>query len=438
MHLGPHHFQAQNRYVENSIQFAASSLWLAPYGFSESQIDMDAVANGTISLLHARGIFRDGLVFNMPECDPLPAPRNIMDLMPTSGKLTVFLAIPRTRQDGLNCALSPSELNENPRYVAEERPLHDQNTGRDDKPVRLGRKNIQLLLDTEVTDDFTALPLTRIMRSGSGVLMVDPDYVPPCLQISASGRILSMLQRLIEIMDQKSRSISLPVGNSAAARVAFSSREIASFWLLHTVNANVAALRHQFFSKHGHPEELYLELSRLAGALCTFAIDSHPRSLPAYDHDQLEICLPALDRHIREHLEIVIPTNCVSIPLKRFEDYFYAGEILDSRCFDRARWVFAIRSRLRRADLLAKTPEMIKICSRKFIQQLVKRAVPALALNHLQVVPAAISARVETEYFEVDRIGGCWNSIVDTRQVGVYVPGDFPDPEIELLVILET
>jgi len=44
---------------------------------------------------------------------------------------------------------------------------------------------------------------------------------------------------------------------------------------------------------------------------------------------------------------------------------------------------------------------------------------------------------VETEYFEVDRTGACWNSILDTRKVGVYVPGDLPSPEIELLVILE-
>ena len=100
--------------------------------------------------------------------------------------------------------------------------------------------------------------------------------------------------------------------------------------------------------------------------------------------------------------------------------------------------MFAIRSQIGRADLIGKTPQLVKICSQKFIQELVRRAVPGLGLSQLQVPPNAIAARVETEYFEVDRTGACWNSIIDTRHVGVYVPGEFPAPEIELLVVLET
>ena len=34
MYLGPHHFQAQNRYFEDLIQFTTGSLWYAPFGFA--------------------------------------------------------------------------------------------------------------------------------------------------------------------------------------------------------------------------------------------------------------------------------------------------------------------------------------------------------------------------------------------------------------------
>jgi len=37
----------------------------------------------------------------------------------------------------------------------------------------------------------------------------------------------------------------------------------------------------------------------------------------------------------------------------------------------------------------------------------------------------------------VSRSGPCWDHIVQTRQLGLYVPGDLPDPAVELLVILE-
>src|ERR1019366_4619322 len=77
MYLGPHHFQAQNRYFEDSVHFATASLWKDAYGFADCQLDTDALRNGTVALLHARGMFEDGMVFDMPECDPLPEPCSI-------------------------------------------------------------------------------------------------------------------------------------------------------------------------------------------------------------------------------------------------------------------------------------------------------------------------------------------------------------------------
>ena len=72
MYLGPHHFQAQSRYFEDSVLFATSALWFEPYGLAGCQLDPEALRNGTVSLVHARGIFPDGLLFHMPECDALP------------------------------------------------------------------------------------------------------------------------------------------------------------------------------------------------------------------------------------------------------------------------------------------------------------------------------------------------------------------------------
>src|SRR5438552_13620797 len=82
MYLGPHHFQAQNRYFEDSIHFATSSLWFSSYGLAGLELDAEGLQNGTVTVVHARGIFPDGLAFNMPESDPLPEPRPIAGLFP--------------------------------------------------------------------------------------------------------------------------------------------------------------------------------------------------------------------------------------------------------------------------------------------------------------------------------------------------------------------
>ena len=64
MYLGPHHFQAQSRYFEDSIGFAVSALWYQPYGLLGCVLDEEALRNGTLSLVQARGVFPTGCLFS--------------------------------------------------------------------------------------------------------------------------------------------------------------------------------------------------------------------------------------------------------------------------------------------------------------------------------------------------------------------------------------
>ena len=435
MYLGPHEFQAQARYFEDAIQFAASALWFECYGLVGCTLDNDALRNGTVSLVHASGIFPDGTPFLIPQSDAAPAVRPIADVFPpTKDRLVIYLAIAGHKQGGRNCA--PSLEQGDSRYFAELRNFNDETSGSDVRPVPIRRKNIRLLLEPELNDRIVSMPLACVQRDGSGHFVYDPEFVPPCLQISTSERLMLMVRRLIEILEAKSATLSRT--SSGAGGVAeFSTRDLANFWLMHAVNSGLAALRHLWISKRGHPEELFVEMSRLGGALCTFALDSHPRTLPIYDHRNLGECFEKLDYHIRTHLETIVPTNCVSIPLTQVADYFYEGEISDTRVLGRARWVFGIRARVGEAELIVRTPQLVKLCSAKFVGELVRRAMAGLTLTHMPAPPPAIPARVESQYFGVSREGPFWDHIVQTRRVGIYVPGELTDAELELLVLLD-
>lgn len=442
MYLGPHHFQIQSRYFEDSIHFVSSALWFEGYGLVGYGLDAEALRNGTLSVLHARGILPDGLAFRMPECDPLPPARNVVDLFPpTREKVTVLLAIPERKQDGVNCTLPGMAPSSSTRYAAEPELTYDETTGRDQKPVSFGRKNFTLLLDTELVEGMVALPIARIQRDGSGHFIFDPYFIPPCTQIGASERLMQMLRRLIGILEEKSVAMSAtPAGGGTAGRswAEYSTRDVAQFWLLHTVNSALAPLRQSYAARRVHPEELYVQMLRLGGALCTFTLDTHPRELPPYNHLALDECFDVLDRHIRLNLETVVPTNAVLIPLRQTSDYFFEGEVTDQRCLDRSRWILSVRASLGEVDIIARTPQLVKLCSKLFVPRLVERALPGMALTHLSVPPTAIAAKVDAQYFSVSRGGPCWDHIVQTRQVGVYVPGDLPGATLELLAILES
>jgi type VI secretion system protein ImpJ len=86
---------------------------------------------------------------------------------------------------------------------------------------------------------------------------------------------------------------------------------------------------------------------------------------------------------------------------------------------------------------MTRTPQLVKICSAKFVGDLVRRAMAGLPLRHLPSPPPALPAKVETQYFLISKEGPFWDNIVQTRALGIYVPGDLPDAEIEVYVVLD-
>lgn len=444
MYLAQHHFQVQSRYFEDSLGFALAHLFFKSYGVAGCELDREALLNGTVALVHARGVLPDGLPFHMPDSDPLPAPLEIRKLFsPTQESHDVQLTIPAYRPGGANCASSPAEADSKARYVAETTLVRDDITGSDEKSVAIGRKNFRLRIDHEPKEGEVTLTLARVRRDGAGHFIYDPEYIPPCLQIGASETLLLLVRRVVEILEAKSAAIEAERKGGRKELREYASQEVANFWLLHAVRSSMAPLRHHLELKHSHPEQLYAELARLAGALCTFALDSDPRSLPSYDHDRLGECFAGLDRHIRTHLEIIIPTNCIAIPLKRVSEYLYVGPVVDKRCFGRGNWVLGIKSDLARAEVITNVPSRVKICSSQHVERLYRDALPGLTLQHLSSPPPAISPEIGTEYFSIGRTGThstqvCWKLIADSGEVGVYVPAALKGLGLELSVVLQT
>ncbi|MBV8807902.1 MAG: type VI secretion system baseplate subunit TssK [Acidobacteriaceae bacterium] len=439
MYLGPHHFQAQSRYFEDAINFATESLAFSPFGLLGYELNAEALRNGTVLLSHARGVFEDGLAFDMPCSDPLPEPRSVEQFFqPTSDTLLTYLAVPSRKQLGGNCTLDPANAANGTRFLAEERPVFDEITGGDEKPVRFGRKNIRFLFEGEKAEGWQRLPLARILRDGAGRFIFDQKYIPPVVRFSASETLMSMTRRLIDILTQKNIAFTGATQDLDRQQSGMSAHQVASFWFLHAVNSGLAAIRHLYLSKQGHPEELYVEMLRLGGALCTFGLDASPANLPVYDHLDLEACFEALDAHIREHLELLIPTNCVSISLEQTDRYIWEADVRDQRVFGTARWFFSIASNIGEAELITGTPALVKICSAKFVPELVKRALPGMRLTHVPSPPAALAPRIRNQYFSINRSGPCWDHLQETRRVGIYIPGDIPQPELELLVLLDS
>jgi type VI secretion system protein ImpJ len=447
MHLAQHHFQAQSRYFENLTAFAIGNLFFEPYGVAGCEMDAEALRNGTVVLTHARGMMPDGLAFHFPE-DPTPDALEIRELFsPTHDSHLVLLAIPPFRSQAGNCSPAANGGPPDVRFRAAMEHVIDETTGQEEKAIEVAQKNFRLILDIQATPDLVTLPLARVRRDGTGHFAYDPDYVAPCLQIGASPQLMRLLSRLVETLDAKAQALLDERRAAHGSLAEYASREVAGFWLSHAVHSSLAPLRHLLYVKEVHPEQLYLELARLAGGLCTFAMHADPRDLPLYDHDALDRCFGELERHIRDHLEIVLPTRGVRIPLVSTAPLYYGATVADPRALGRSHWYLGVRSSAGVGEVVAAVPRLVKVCSAEHIAKLVARAFPALPLEHVASPPPEISPRIGTQYFRIAKsvrgsdgaveTAPCWTLIAQTGGVGVYVPGAIPDAEMELCIVLE-
>src|SRR3954467_15014505 len=122
MHLAQHHFQAQSRFFEDTVQFALTSLFFKPYGLIACELDAEALQNDTVSLVHARGVMPDGLPFDIPSSDAALNPLGVRErCSPTTDNHLVLLAIPEYRPDQANFATNGAAAYGAPttRYTAE-------------------------------------------------------------------------------------------------------------------------------------------------------------------------------------------------------------------------------------------------------------------------------------------------------------------------------
>jgi type VI secretion system protein ImpJ len=438
MYLGPHHFQAQSRFFEDSVHFLADCFSQYHYGYISLEIDKTELPGGSFLVHHAAGAMPDGMVFELSDQDEPQLSRSIADIFPQTGQpLTFYLAIPAYREDRPNLATGEQgEDYSSTRFRSTSVEVNDFNTGQDPKQIKLLSRNLRIATEREITADDVSLPLARILRDGKGQYVLDPKFVPPCLQAAASPRLEQLVERLLEILSEKSRNLTLRRHTASASEVRGDSRELVEFWLLHAVNSALPALRSWRHGSNPHPAQIYLNLSQLAGALCTFGPESQATDLPAYDHMALGDCFAAIDEHIRRHLELSLPTNCLTIPLERVNNLFLQGAISDPRCFEKSSWVLAIRADVPETFLISQSPSLVKISAKDWIERVVRSSVPGAPLIHMPVPPASVPDQFGTVYFAIDQNHRLFDPIRTHKDIGIYVPGELANPEVKLYVVI--
>lgn len=433
--LAPQHLQAQDRFIESTLQFRLEALSFTPWGFGDLHVNQEALAEGNFAISSAAGIFPDGLTFDIPNSDAAPAPKPLLPFFEREQQIVdVYLAIPHYRERGLNVSVERS--NADTRYMADVVMIRDENSGTAEKPIQIAKKNFRLLVEGESREGSSVLRIARVERTVSGTLQLDSRFIPPLLNIGANDYLMAIVRRLVEILAAKSSILAGNRRQRSQGLADFTASDIANFWLLYTVNSYFPLLRHIYETRRGHAEVTYRILTALAGALTTFSIKIQPRDLPLYNHDDLGPCFTDLDEKLRELLETVVPSNFFSLPLKLVQPSVYATAIDDDKYLMGTKMYLAISADMNEADLIRRAPQLIKLCSATQIEQLVRQALPGIPLTHLPKPPGSIPMKLNYQYFSLNQSGAAWETVARARSLAAHVPDEIRNPQLELIILL--
>ena len=435
--LQPQHLQSQDYYLDSQLKFAMDAMVGYPWGFRSYTVDPVRLAGGYFSLASASGIFPDGLVFDIPRSDYEPEPRPIEGAFEEGqDTVTVLLAVPHYRAGAINVSFG-DKAGANTRFTADVLELRDETTGRNEKPVQIARRNLCYLFPRDDQSGYSILRAARILKKGDR-FELDRRFIPPLLHVAASSYLMSMLREVTGILSAKSQEHAQNRRGRGNGLVEVSpGMDTAAFWLHYTVNQHYPVFRYMLNNPGLHPQQQFVQMLSLAGALTAFTLKTDPNDLPVYNHDKPGAPFAQLDTMLRDLLETAIDKQFVALPLKQADQkYLYSVFIPEDRFLNGTRVFLAIKSEARPGHGI-KASEL-RMAATGQIQAIINNAYSGVRLLPVgrEAIPTTIPMKLGYQYFQVDTNSEFWQGVTSTQSLSVFVSHLIEQPVMELVIHL--
>jgi type VI secretion system protein ImpJ len=431
MFLRPQHFQQHDRYIENLIQNLSLGVLAYSWGFSRLKLDHTCLAIGKLGLSECSGLFPDGTPFNLPQDDDLPLPLDV----PLDEKASiVYLALPLRRPDATEVD-SDAYPDNMARFRLGERQVRDHNSGADGRyDVQIGVLKPRLMCDSQERSGYVCLGVARIIEvRADKTVILDEHYIPPVVRCTSADILAGFARELQGLLHTRGEALAGRVsGSGQGGGVA----EVADFMLLQMINRYQPLLAHLSNASTIHPEDFFQLCLQLAGELATFyRPGKRPIAFPDYKHDDLKSTFMPLINELRGLLSMVLEQNAVQLPLAEAKPGVYVAKRPELSLLDGAIFVLAAKAQVSSELIRSHFPPQVKIGPVEDIQQLVRAALPGIAIQALPVAPRQIPFHAGYSYFELNKQSELWGKMSASGGFAIHIGGSFPELELEFWAI---
>lgn len=430
--LRPQLFQQQERYLEYFVHKRTATLNTFFWGFSQYDIDKEALAYGKLVLRSGGGVLPDGTPFDIPEHAEIPDP---LTISPEHLGKMIYLAVPLRLENSDETIFDKHNQSSLARFLAYETSLNDTNAIRQGaKPVQLSRLRMRLLPETEMTESWLGLPLTKIraIQPDGSVLLHSEDHIPPVTSYAANVLLTEWLTHLNGLV--KMRAEMLATRLSASDGKASAGAEVVDYLLLQIFNKYEPLLDHIRHIPELPPIMIYQELAKFSGELSTFVRTAtrRPIAAPGYDHARLYESIRPLVDEVNYLLNQILVRAGQMIPLLPKGNGVWSASMLPAELHSFSNLVLAVHAQLTMDVLQQQFTSQTKISAPQQLHELVRSHLPGLVLQALPVPPRQIPYSSGYVYFDLLKSGPFWERISATGAIAMHVAGDFPGLKMEL------
>lgn len=420
--VSQHHFQAQDQYHERIVHERVSARRFA-WGITELEVDERLLQTGQFALRRLAAVWPDGLVVDCggPSGDPPPAPRPFESyLRDDGGSLDVWVGI--GQEGGTNVGPLGSGGGSE-RFSRTTDSVSDFNEGGSPQDVEFAVPNLRFVFGTERRERLATLPIAQLVRTSEGKIALRDTFVPPVLNIAAAPFVVGGLRRVLGAMVARQREVASQRKQRSGAAIEFHFTDARRFWLLHTLNTSIPVLTHYLDVERVHPEEVYLALSSLVGALGTFAADGDVTSAPKFNYAELGDVFEHLFARVLALLSVDASPAYTEIPLERRPDGMFVGKIPEPRLVSHEFFV-AVQSTMPEALVRERVPALLKIAGWKHISDVVRQARHGVRTEVEFYPSSSLPLKPGLCFFRVQREGQFWEEVAKSRTMALYVPND--------------
>ena len=143
-----------------------------------------------------------------------------------------------------------------------------------------------------------------------------------------------------------------------------------------------------------------------------------------------------LDAQLRDLLETVVPATTVTLPMTLVQTSVYATAFDEERYLAAPQIYLAMTIEGRSTDVPGRAPHLVKVSAAAELDTLIRQALPGITLTHVPNPPSAVSMKLSYHYFLLQKSGPAWDNVARARNVAAYVPAEFVNPQLELVIVL--